>query len=82
MVRYLYRNCRRCKGYVRIVLREPGLNTPLQAANGQCLRCSYRWAWIVIQGNNRQDKRTSPHHIASSRQAGRPTTRGKPFLLT
>lgn len=35
-----------CGGYVGIVLREPGENTPLQAVNG-LLRCTYRIAWIV-----------------------------------
>jgi hypothetical protein len=41
-------------GYVGIVLREPGRNTPLQAVNGKCVRCSYRLAWIVIRGNGRR----------------------------
>ncbi len=50
MARYLARACPRCNGYVGIILREPGRNTPLQAVNGRCLRCSYRMAWIVIRG--------------------------------
>jgi len=52
MVRYLYRSCPRCNGYVGIVLREPGRDT-LQAVNGSCLRCSYRMAWIVMQSKSR-----------------------------
>jgi hypothetical protein len=44
----LCRSCPRCNGYLWIVLREPGRNTPLQAVNG--LGCGYRLAWIVIRG--------------------------------
>ena len=50
MARYLHRNCPRCNGYVGLLLREPGRNTPLQAVNGQCLGRGYRLAWIVILG--------------------------------
>jgi len=50
MARYLCRDCPRCDGYLGIVLREPGRNTPLQAVNGHCLQCGYRLAWIVIRG--------------------------------
>jgi hypothetical protein len=50
MARYLFRSCPRCAGYLGIVLREPGRNTPLQAVNGHCLKCDYRLAWIVIRG--------------------------------
>ena len=50
MARYLFRNCPRCAGYLGIVLREPGRNTPLQAVNGHCLKCGYRLARIVIRG--------------------------------
>ena len=50
MARYLARACPRCNGYVGIIIREQGRNTPLQAVNGHCLRCSYRMAWIVIRG--------------------------------
>lgn len=53
MVRYLYRSCPRCNGYLGIVLREPGRNVPLQAVNGHCLGCGYRMSWIVIQGKGR-----------------------------
>jgi len=49
MARYLARSCPRCNGYLGIVLREPGRNVPLQAANGHCLRCGYRMSWIVIR---------------------------------
>ena len=51
MVRYLAHTCPPCKGYLGIVLREPGRNTPLQAINGHCLKCGYRLDWIVIRGN-------------------------------
>lgn len=47
--KYLSRLCPRCNGYVGIIVREPGRNTPLEAVNGHCLRCSYRMAWIVIR---------------------------------
>ena len=50
MARYLARACPRCNGYVGIVVREPGRNTPLQAVNGRCTRCSYRMASIVHPG--------------------------------
>jgi hypothetical protein len=40
----------RCNGYLWIVLREPGNNTPLRAVNGHCLGCGYRLAWIVFRG--------------------------------
>jgi hypothetical protein len=53
MARYLYRSCPRCNGYVGIIVREPGRNTPLQAVSGHCVRCSYRMAWIVIQSKDR-----------------------------
>jgi len=33
-----------------VILRELGRDTPLQAVNGHCLRCSYRLVWIVIKG--------------------------------
>jgi hypothetical protein len=50
MARYLARPCPRCNGYLGIVLRESGRNTPVRAVNGHCLRCGYRLAWIVISG--------------------------------
>src|ERR671915_565707 len=59
MAKYLYRSCPRCNGHVVIVIRDAGRNTPLQAVNGHCLRCSYRLAWIVIRGEligKKQDK--------------------------
>jgi len=53
MDRYLARSCPRCcNGYLGIILREPGCNTPLQAVNGHCLRCGHPMAWIVIRGNS------------------------------
>lgn len=39
MATYLARACPRCNGYLGIVLREPGRNTPLMAINGHCLKC-------------------------------------------
>jgi hypothetical protein len=56
MARYLHRTCPRCNGYVGIVLREPGRNTPLQAVNGHCLECGYRLAWLMI--HSKQVSRT------------------------
>jgi hypothetical protein len=37
MAKDLARNCPRCAGYLGIVLREPGRNTPAHAVNGHCL---------------------------------------------
>jgi hypothetical protein len=50
MAKYLYRSCPRCNGYVGIVMRQPERDMPLQAVNGRCVRCRYRFAWIVIRG--------------------------------
>src|SRR5436309_5569627 len=50
MAKYLQRPCPKCNGYIGIVLREPGRNTPFQAINGRCLQCGYRLAWIAIRG--------------------------------
>jgi hypothetical protein len=50
MATYLSRPCPRCNGYLGIVLREPGCNTPVRAVNGHCLKCGHRLAWIVIRG--------------------------------
>ena len=45
MATYLGRPGPLCNGYLGIVLREPGRNTPVRAVNGHC-----RLAWIVISG--------------------------------
>ena len=50
MDRYLTRICPRCGGHVGIYMNQPEQNTPLQAVNGHCVRCSYRLVWIVIRG--------------------------------
>ena len=50
MATYLARACPRCNGYLGIVLREPGRNTPLRAINGHSLKCGYRLAWILVRG--------------------------------
>jgi hypothetical protein len=50
MAKYVSRSCPRCKGYVGVVLQEPGRNTPVRAVNGHCLGCGYQLAWIVIRG--------------------------------
>ncbi len=42
-----------CNGYLGVVLREPGRNTPLQAINGHCVQCGHRLAWILIRGKAR-----------------------------
>jgi hypothetical protein len=52
MATYLTLPCPRCNGYLGIVLREPGRNTPLRAVNGHCLKCGHRLAWIVIKGSS------------------------------
>jgi hypothetical protein len=49
----------RCNGYVGIVIREPGRNVRLQAANGRCTRCPYRMSWIVIKGERTERPRSS-----------------------
>jgi hypothetical protein len=59
MAKYLYRSCPRCNGYLGIVLREPGRNTPIQAVNGHCLDCGYRMSWIVIRGKHDARKKRS-----------------------
>ena len=55
MATYLARPCPKCNGYLGIVLREPGRNTPLQAINGHCVQCGHRLAWILIRLEGRQD---------------------------
>ena len=47
MAKYLAQTYPRCNGYVRIIMRDPGRNVPLQAVNGHCLDCGYRMSWIV-----------------------------------
>jgi hypothetical protein len=49
MARYLVRSRARCHGYLAIVQRQAGRNTPVQAINGKCAQCGYRLAWIVIR---------------------------------
>jgi len=67
MARYLCRDCPRCgRGYIGIVLREPDLNAPLRAINGQCLQCGYRLAWIVVRGGKGQAP-TSRFSISAKR---------------
>ena len=51
MARYFTGSCPRCGGYVGIIMREPETALRLQAVNGKCVRCSYRLAWIVVNGN-------------------------------
>jgi hypothetical protein len=63
MVRDLARACPRCNGPVKLTLREPGRNTRLQAVNGHCLRCAYRFAWIVIRGNRGRRTRLAPSRL-------------------
>ncbi len=41
---YLTQRCLRCNGYLGIVLREAGRNTPLRAINGRCVQCGRRLA--------------------------------------
>jgi hypothetical protein len=51
MAKYPSRSCPRCNGYVGIVLREPGRNTPLQAVNGKCLGCVIGWRGLSFEVN-------------------------------
>jgi len=68
MARYLCRDCPRCGDYLGIILREPGRNTPLQAVNGQCLKCGYGLAWIVVRGGkNSNSDESLPILIAISK---------------
>jgi hypothetical protein len=50
MAKYLQRSCRKCKGYLGIVVPERKAKVLIQAINGRCLRCGYRLGWIVVRG--------------------------------
>ena len=67
MFKYFARTCPRRNGYVAVTMREPERDLPLQAVNGKCMRCAYRFAWIVIQGKRK--KRLS--RLAKTRLARR-----------
>jgi hypothetical protein len=58
MATYLARPRPRCNGYLGIVLREAGRNTPLRAINGHCVQCGHRLAWILIRGKARRGNRS------------------------
>jgi hypothetical protein len=53
MAKYFARSCPRCKGYVDVAMHGAERNNPLHAVNGQCLKCGYRLAWIVIRGGRK-----------------------------
>ena len=41
-------------------MREPRKNAPVQAANGRCVGCRYRLAWILAKGDKRRETRGGP----------------------
>jgi hypothetical protein len=51
MRRYFAKSCPRCGNDVRITMRKPQKNAPVQAVDGRCAACSYRLAWLVLKGN-------------------------------
>ena len=70
MAAYLARSCPKCNGYLGIVLREPGRNTPVRAINGHCLKCGYRLAWIVISGKRVADSSVVMSYAESTKNRG------------
>jgi hypothetical protein len=68
MATYLARPGPRCSGYLGIVLREPGRNTPVRAVNGHCLKCGYRLAWIVIKGKQAARQQVTKEAICWTRK--------------
>jgi hypothetical protein len=38
MVKFFARTCPRCRGFVKILMREPEHKVPLHAVNGGCVR--------------------------------------------
>jgi hypothetical protein len=66
MAKYLARSCPNCDGHLGIVLREPGRNVPVRAVNGQCLKCDYRLAWIVIKGKQAAGRQSVRRSYAES----------------
>jgi hypothetical protein len=33
-----------------MVVRKPRPDIPVQAINGRCLLCGYRFAWVLVRG--------------------------------
>jgi hypothetical protein len=62
MARYFARSCPLCNGYVDVVIREQEHET-LQTVNGQCVRCCYRFAWIVVRGGGARSRRPFRRHV-------------------
>ena len=75
MDRYLTRVCPRCGGHIGIYMQEPERDQPLQAVNGQCVRCRYRLAWIVIRGRDNIGKPRRRKHARIHRPIHAPTIR-------
>jgi hypothetical protein len=69
-------SCPRCKGYLGVVLPEPGRSTRLRAINGHCVQCGHRLAWILIRG-----KASRAHRPLRKRYAGPRKTRERQTLL-
>ena len=53
MAKYLARSCPRCNGYLGIVIPQTKRKLTVRSVNGQCLKCGYRLAWILIAGRRR-----------------------------
>jgi len=50
MLKYLYRDCPKCKDYLGVIVRdppEPEREVPIDA---RCLRCGFKLAWKVVLG--------------------------------
>ena len=48
MAKYLARNCPQCGDYIGIVVPEQKLKKSVPEINGQCLKCGYRLALMLI----------------------------------
>jgi hypothetical protein len=68
MAKYLKRSCRKCHGYLRIVIPERKAKMPVQAINVRCLKCGYRLAWVLVEENGSGTKRRRfPFHATPMR---------------
>jgi hypothetical protein len=52
MAKYLHSSCPAVMDTSASSCVNLDATTPLQAVNGQCVRCSYRFTWIVIRGGS------------------------------
>jgi hypothetical protein len=51
MATHFSRPSPQCNGYLGIVLREPGRNTPVRAVNGHCLIAAIDWLGLSSRAN-------------------------------